>query len=94
MAQAITTEDLTQTTPLKLATATDRPAYEVASLDVPAPTMAKTPQEEKISGLSSTLKNLYNSLTGKSSYQSEQEKKFGVDSAQQSITDLTSQLDI
>lgn len=87
---SITPQSLTPTTPFPLVSANTTPTYNVGNLQVPE--MQATPQEEKASSLSGQLGDLYNSMVGKSQYQSLQNEKFGVNAAQATIQDLSAQL--
>jgi hypothetical protein len=87
----ITPQSLAPASPIALSPVESTPPYPTSTLEPVAP-LTETPQEEKASGVTSTLGNLYNSLLGKTSYQNEQNATFGVDSAQKNINDLSAQL--
>lgn len=92
---AIVPQDLKPTSQMTLNTTSQQPVYQTSVLpEYQTPDLQQTEQEKKISGLNSSLQNLYNSLTGKSSYQTEQESKYGVDTIQNTMNDLNSQLTI
>lgn len=90
--QAITPRSLTPTPQTTIIGSRASDPYPVSSLITPEGTERLTPQETKISGLTQSLEGLYQSLVGKSKYQTSQEKKFGVDSLSTTINDLTAQL--
>ena len=88
-AQAMTPESLTRTSEFPLFSPTTTKPYPIGTLDTP---LTATPQEQKVSGLSSKLTTLMDSLRGKSAAQTSANTQFGVDEAQKSITDLSTQL--
>lgn len=90
LGSTITPKSLTPTTPMPLVSPNTVPVYDVSNLQVPELTL--TPQEQKASSLSSQLGSLYNSLVGKSAYQTQQNQIYGVNTAQAAIQDLSAQL--
>jgi len=87
---AISPEDLTRTSELPIEKPNPTGVYNVGSIaDVP---LQATASEQKMSGLSEQLKELYGSQVGRSALQTSANRQFGVDTARQGINDLTAQL--
>lgn len=90
-AGAITPESLASTDPLLVIDSKTPTTYDISGLEVP-PDLKPTNKENEQSVEIEKLKGLNDSMIGKSAFQSEQETKFGVDTAQSNINDLSAQL--
>lgn len=87
----LSADNLSVSQPINYKTPEPVPVYPVAGLNSDG-SLAMTEQESKASDLSKRLQELNNTLTGKSTYQAEQEAKFGLPELQKTQTDLTAQL--
>lgn len=90
----INSSNIVPTDPIAHTTPNPVPTYPVGSLDtsVPAPAATPTSSETQANSLVSKLKELNDSLVGKSAYQTEQNAAAGIPDINTTITDLSSKL--
>lgn len=86
----MTPSSLTPTAPFPTVQPKTTSPYPVSTLQTPQ--LTQTSQEKEASRTTSQLRSLYDSLVGKSAYQEQQNQAFGVNAAQQTISDLSAQL--
>ena len=88
----INSTNLAPTAQADFNTPEELPVFPVDKIDLSAPTLEPTGTETQASDFSTQIQGLNEQLLGQSAFQSEQDQQAGVSEAQQTQTDLTSQL--